>query len=61
LVDAVKDLRRTSGVKESKIVVLVEQFGPIPHDRPFGPLGKFGSILAANSANCAVLTGCAGL
>jgi hypothetical protein len=41
--------------------VPVEQFRPIPHDRPFGPLGKFGSILAANSANCAVFAGYAGL
>jgi hypothetical protein len=41
--------------------VLVEQFGPIPHDQPFGPLGKFGSKLAANSADCAVFAGYAGL
>jgi hypothetical protein len=32
-----------------------------PHNQPSDPpLGKFGSILAANSANCAVLAGCAG-
>jgi hypothetical protein len=41
--------------------VLVLQFGLIPHDQPFGPLGKFGSILAANSADCAVFAGYAGL
>jgi hypothetical protein len=39
---------------ELKIAVLVEQFGPIPHDRPIGPLDRFGSKLAANSADCAV-------
>jgi len=27
--------------------------GLIPHDQPGGLLGKFGSILAANSAYCA--------
>jgi hypothetical protein len=41
--------------------VPVEQFGPIPHDRPIGPLGEFGSNLAANSADCAVCAGYAGL
>jgi hypothetical protein len=49
------------GVIELKIAVLVECFGPIPHDQPVGPLGKFGSNLAANSANYAVFAGCAGL
>jgi len=51
----------TPDVKESKIAVLVDQFGPIPHDQHFGPLGEFGGKLAANSANCAVFAGYAGL
>jgi hypothetical protein len=41
-------------VSETPSIARTEQFGPIPHDRPFGPLGKIGSTLAANSADCAV-------
>jgi hypothetical protein len=33
---------------------MLEVAGLIPHDQPVARSGKFGSILAANSANCAV-------